>query len=90
MCERVEALVNGRDLTMKDPKQPIKIKPNFCNMNAVRQQTIADQLTIKNSGQKLVFLNERLYMDVYDYEKGKFTGMSDAMRTEYKKDLATV
>ena len=41
--ERVDALVNGRDLTMKDTKQPIKIKPNFCNMNLNKEKTELDQ-----------------------------------------------
>jgi hypothetical protein len=90
--ERVDALVNGQDLTMKDPKQPIKIKPNFCKMNMNKEQTATGEtISVKNLGQQTgISQLERLYMNVYDYEKGKFTGMSDAMRAEYKKDLATL
>ena len=90
--ERVEALVNGRDLMMKDPTQPIKIKPNFCNMNLHTEQTaMGEKVSVKNLGQETgISQLERLYMDVYDYEKGKFTGMSELMRAEYKKDLATL
>lgn len=90
--ERVDALVNGRDLTMKDPKQPIKIKPNFCNMNLNKEKTELDQsVSVKNLAQETgISQLERLYMDVYNYEKGIFTGMSDEMSAEYKKDLATL
>jgi hypothetical protein len=90
--ERVDALVNGQDLSMKDPKQPIKVKPNFCNINLNKKQTeMEEHVSVKILGEETgISQLERLYMDVYDYEKGKFTGMSDAMRAEYKKDLATL
>ena len=90
--QRVDALLNGQDLTMEDPKQPIKVKPNFCNMNLNKRKTEMDERPfVKNLKQEIGLSQlERLYMDVYDFEKGKFTGMSDAMRVEYKKDLATL
>lgn len=90
--ERVNALVNGQDLTMKDPTQPIKIKPNFCQMNVDKKDTMREEkLVIKTLiDEPGISQLERLYNDVYDYETGKFTGMSDAMREEYKKDLAVL
>lgn len=90
--ERVEALVNGQDLGMEDPSQPIKIKPNFCQMNTdipateKQQKRVVKTLADEPGMSQL----ERLYNDVYDYQSGKFTGMSDAMREEYNKDLATL
>lgn len=90
--ERVEALINGQDLGMEDPSQPIKIKPNFCQMNTdipatEKQQKRVVKTLANEPGMSQL---ERLYNDVYDYQTGKFTGMSDAMREEYNKDLATL
>lgn len=90
--ERVQALVNGQDLGMEDPAQPIKIKPNFCQMNTdipateKQQKRVVKTLADEPGMSQL----ERLYNDVYDYQTGKFTGMSDAMRQEYNRDLATL
>lgn len=88
--ERVNALVNGRDLSMTDPTQPIKIKPNFCQMNLNKKETERTQQKVLENliNEPGISQLERLYNDVYDYETGKFTGMSDGMREEYKKDLA--
>lgn len=88
--ERVNALVNGRDLSMKDSTQPIKIKPNFCQMNLNKKETERTQQKVLETliNEPGISQLERLYNDVYDYESGRFTGMSDAMREEYKKDLA--
>ena len=88
--ERIDALVNGQDLSMKDPTQPIKIKPDFCQMNINKKKTEQQQEVVQKmlSDEPGVSQLERLYNDVYDYQNGKFTGMSDAMREEYKKDLA--
>lgn len=88
--ERVNALVNGQDLTMKDPAQPIKIKPNFCQMNLNKSKTEKTQQKVLDTliSEPGISQLERLYNDVYDYENGKFTGMSDVMREEYKKDLS--
>jgi hypothetical protein len=90
--ERVNALVNGEDLSMSDPSQPIKIKPNFCQMNTNKNATETSQeLVVKTLGDEPgIDQLERLYMDVYDYQSGVFTGMSDAMKKEYQTDLAVL
>ena len=90
--ERINALVNGEDMSMKDPSQPIKIKPNFCQMNVDTKKTEQEQkLILKMLGNEPGIAQlERLYKDVYNYETGTFTGMSDSMREEYKKDIATL
>lgn len=90
--ERVNALVNGRDLSMTDPTQPIKIKPNFCQMNLDKKETERNQRKVVETlgDEPGIDQLERLYHDVYDFESGKFTGMSDPMREEYKKDLAVL
>lgn len=88
--QRIDALVNGQDFSMKDPTQPIKIKPNFCQMNVDTKETEEmEKRVVKTlSDEPGISQLERLYNDVYDYQAGKFTGMSDQMREEYKKDLA--
>lgn len=88
--ERVNALVAGQDMSMRDPTQPIKIKPNFCKMNLDEKRTLEEQReVVKTLGDETGIKQlERLYQDVYDYETGKFVGKSDAMTQEYKKDLA--
>ena len=90
--ERINALVNGEDMSMKDTSQPIKIKPNFCQMNVDTKKTEQEQkLTVKTLAYEPGIAQlERLYKDVYNYETGTFTGMSDSMREEYKKDIATL
>ena len=87
--QRIDALVNGQDLSMKDPTQPIKIKPNFCQMNIDKKETEEmEKRVVKTlSDEPGISQLERLYNDVYDYQAGKFTGMSDQMREEYNKDL---
>ena len=89
MRERVNALVAGQDMTMVI-QEPIKIKPNFCKMNLDEKRTLEEQQeVVKTLGDQTGIKQlERLYQDVYDYETGKFMGMSDAMSEEYKKDLA--
>ena len=90
--ERINALVNGSDLSMKDPTQPIKIKPNFCQMNNDRDSSMSEKKQVLKTLIDEPGMNqlEKLYNDVYDYETGKFTGMSDEMREEYRKDLGVL
>lgn len=87
--ERVEALVNGQDLGMQDPTQPIKIKPNFCQMNTDITATEQQQKRVIKSlaDEPGMSQLEKLYNDVYDFQSGKFTGKSAAMQEEYNKDL---
>jgi hypothetical protein len=90
--ERVNALVNGQNIFSTDNHEPIKLKPNFCQMNINKSQTerqgkLVERMLVDEPG---ITQLERLYYDVYDYQTGKFTGMSDAMREEYKKDLAVL
>jgi len=90
--ERINALVNGEDMSMKDTTQPIKIKPKFCQMNVnVKKTENEQQLIMKTlADEPGISQLERLYKDVYNYETGEFTGMSNSMREEYNKDLATL
>ena len=87
--ERINALVNGQDLSMNDPTQPIKIKPNFCkmNMNKKASEEQRQHITASLIDEEGISQLERLYKDVYNYETGKFTGMSPQMREDYHKDL---
>lgn len=58
------------------------VKPDFCSYGINSdgtQKKLTEQVGIKEL--------EKLYYDVYDYETGKFSKMSDSMRQEYQKDL---
>jgi hypothetical protein len=87
--ERIDALINGQDLSMKEPNQPIKIKPQFCDMNLKKKKTMEEQevKTKTLADEPGIVQLESLYNDVYDYTTGKFTGMSDTMKADYKQDV---
>ena len=86
LCSRrVNALVNNRDFNGENGK--IKIKPNFCKINSKTEngkldtKSLADEPGIPEL--------DVLYNDIYDYEMGKFTSMSENMKKQYKTDLQT-
>ena len=61
----------------------VEIEPSFCNNNRS-----------KKSGKTRTLLSEpgipellKLYYDKYDYNKGKFTGMTKKMKKIYEKDV---
>lgn len=87
--ERVNALINGKNFTSGEN---IVIQPNFCNLN------VADQKDnpYHNNGETKLLIQEPgipelqlLYHDEYDYENGKFMGMSDNMKKLYNSDVET-
>lgn len=90
--ERVNALVNGRSFSMSDTSQPIKIKPNFCQMNINKEKTReTEEKVVKTLGDEPGISElDNLYNDIYNYETGKFTGMSEGMRETYNKDIKTM
>ena len=69
-------------LNIGSPNEVVDISTKFCNMNT------------NNDGTSKTLLNEpgvpeleMLYYDVYDYNIGKFTSMSEAMLKQYNTDL---
>ena len=77
--ERINALINGKDFKSG---QNITVQPNFCNLN------------VSSNGETKFLIQEPgipeleiLYQDEYDYENGKFIGMSDNMKKLYASDV---
>jgi hypothetical protein len=82
---RINALL--KDKTMLDvtsPSQTIDIKSGFCGLNS-NSDGSSKSLTSEPGIPEL----ETLYYDVYDYNIGKFTSMSDEMKAQYNTDLQT-
>ena len=76
-----------KDKTIVDvtsPNQTIDIKSGFCGLNA-NSDGSSKPLTSEPGIPEL----ETLYYDVYDYNTGKFTTMSDEMKAQYNTDLQT-
>lgn len=83
--KRLNALVNNQDFDVSKDEN-VTIKPNFCYMNydtkRGKEKTFYDEPGIPEL--------EKLYYDKYDYDVGKFTGMTDKTRKElYEKDVET-
>ena len=83
ICDiRINALENKQSLE-PDVNGEITIGPKVCNMN------IGDDGKEKNLGDEpgIPELEELYYDDNYDFNTGKFTGMSENTRNIFKKDL---
>ena len=87
--QRINALINNQDFNKSSSSssdQTITIKPKFCDINLEKGTTNSRTLVSEPGIPEL----EKLYYDVYDYDQGGFTGMSDKMRKEvYEKDVET-
>jgi hypothetical protein len=86
LCKRrYNALVNNQNFDINQNAKMV-INPNFCGMNYDLSTGGDRDLT----GEQGIPELESLYYDKYDYQTGKFDGMTDNMRTEvYNKDLLT-
>ena len=63
------------------------IKPNFCKLNLGNVDRGGVKTLAEESGLDKL---EKLYYDDYNFETGKYLGMTDKMRTEvYEKDVET-
>ena len=80
---RINALMKDRTpLDISSPNQTMDIKTNFCGLNGNKDgssKTITSEPGIPEL--------EVLYYDVYDYNTGKFTSMSDEMIKQYNSDV---
>jgi hypothetical protein len=82
---RINALMKDKSiLDVTSPNQIIDIKSGFCGLNS-NSDGSSKPLTSEPGIPEL----ETLYYDVYDYNIGKFTTMSDEMKAQYNTDLQT-
>lgn len=80
---RLNALVNTQDINVANDAK-VTIHPKFCDMNYNKTQNSVRNLNEEPGIPEL----EKLYFDIYDYESGGFTGMSETMRKDvYEKDV---
>ena len=80
---RINALMKDRTpLDISSPNQTMDIKTNFCGLNGTKDGS-SKPITSEPGIPEL----EVLYYDVYDYNTGKFTSMSDEMIKQYNSDV---
>ncbi len=81
--ERIQALINNNNYN--DTDQQIDVQPNFCNIHLN-----AKDGSTKNLSQLTGMLEfEKLFYDVFDYDKGVYNKISDKMQIEYDDALQT-
>jgi hypothetical protein len=81
--ERIKAL-NSFDPSMNDINPDLyNINPSFCNMNLNTDDSIKSL-----SNEPGIFELQQLYYDKYDFNEGKYVGMSEKMKKSYSSDLA--
>ncbi len=82
---RVAALLNNQDISTLDEKYKsgsVTLNPNICSFNC------STCPVTKNLGQEPGIPElELLYYDKYDYDTGKFVGMTPTMAQLYKEDV---
>ena len=82
ICDnRIRALKRGLDENTIDDR--ITMNPKICDINLSREgsvKSLADEPGIAQ-------LDKLYYDDIYDYSSGTFTGMSDATKRQYRRDL---
>ena len=84
--QRINALINGQSFN-PNQKEPVKINPNFCEINSDSKTGKSRNLYSEPGMPEL----EKLYFDKYDYDHGGFVGMTEKMRkTVYEKDVETL
>jgi hypothetical protein len=80
---RINALMKDRTpLDVTSPNQTVDLKANFCGLNGNTDGS-SKPITSEPGIPEL----EVLYYDVYDYNTGKFTSMSDEMIKQYNSDV---
>ena len=82
---RQDALINNQKFDVGE-NAPVNIEPYLCDVNYDKTNR-----RIKTLKEEVGFAElEKLYYDVYDYENGGFTKMSDKMKDIYQADVATL
>ena len=80
--KRLDALINNNkyDLDNLNTATDIHVGPDYCNFNSGESSS---NLTSEPGMVEL----EELYNDKYDYDTGKYSGMTSNMKQQYKSDL---
>ena len=81
---RINSLMKDKaplDEIGKNSNTVINIKNNFCDLNS--KDGVSKKLATEPGIPEL----ETLYYDIYDYNTGKFSSMSNPMNTQYQTDL---
>jgi len=87
--KRLMALLNKSDYEeikkriVENKKDPFVVNPEFCKLNCDPCPSKGKRLDSEPGILEL----DHLYIDKYDYETGKFKGMSDEMSKIYQKDV---
>ena len=80
---RVNKLLNGHNYDVMKG-ETIVVNPNFCDMN-IDKRTKQSKVLVQEPGIPQL---ETLYKNIYDMDKGGFTGMDEKMRDGiYREDL---
>lgn len=79
---RLESLINNRSFE-PDENGNITIKPNLCMANIDKSTNMVKHLSNEPGIPELEFL----YYDKFDYNTGKYTGMTEEMKKKYLKDV---
>lgn len=80
---RLKILLGSIDYSDILDEETIKINPNFCDING----TSGDKSLDEEPGIPEL---KQLYYDEFNYNTAKFDGMSEEMKTIYKKDVETL
>lgn len=80
--KRLDALINNNkyDLDNLNNKTDIYVGPDYCNFNS-------DENSSNLLSEPGIVELEELYNDKYDYDTGKYSGMTSNMKQQYKSDL---
>jgi len=82
ICDnRIRALKRGLDVNSIDGNATMN--PKICDINLSKEgsvKSLADEPGISQ-------LDKLYYDDIYDYSSGTFTGMSEATKRQYRRDL---
>lgn len=85
---RINALLNNQDFFALKPDDDITINPKFCGMNNLASSEYVSSDSLKRlSDEPGVPELKSLYLDIYDYDVGKFKSMSPKMKKVYDQDL---
>ena len=79
--QRLQALINKHEYGEND--EVMEVQPEFCNINLNQKDG-----STKNLSQLIGMTEfEKLFFDVYDYDKGVYRSMSATMQKEYNEAL---
>ena len=86
---RINTLLNNQDFFALKPDDEITLNPKFCKMNNLYSSSdYSESDNVKRlSDEPGIPELKSLYLDVYDYDTGKFKDMTPKMKETYQQDL---